>query len=461
MQADGGSSRVLHRTAAPAAVLAVALLSRALAAGALQWVIQRKTPGRLCIFDDANYYWLLARTIRTGSTYEIIEWGTISHRALRTPGYPLFLAACHVLFGEWPLRVRLIQAVLGALSVGLVYLLTQRLDKRSEILAARGFSLQVAPLFAAILAAVNPYYVAISELLLSEALFIPLMLATLWGLAILWSAHDGTDRSGKPIARRRALIAIAVGAVDGAAVLTRPSFGLFLPIALIIWVLASARSRESRRVKDALQGLVLCTVGFVLVMSPWWVRNAHTYGRFVPTSIWLGASLYDGLSPAATGASDMDFLTAPEFRTLDEVNQDATLKRRSLEFAHENPARVLELALIKLGRYWSVWPNADEYRNVGLAVTSALIVLPVYFLTIAGVWDRRRDVRALVLLGGPVIYFCFVHMIFVSSIRYRIPGEMVAVSLAGIGFASIVSRLKRRRFVKDEKSAPGAMPPAR
>ena len=33
---------------------------------------------------------------------------------------------------------------------------------------------------------------------------------------------------------------------------------------------------------------------------------------------------------------------------------------------------------------------------------------------------------ALVLLAGPIIYFCAVHLVFVSSIRYRIPGEMAA-----------------------------------
>ena len=49
------------------------------------------------------------------------------------------------------------------------------------------------------------------------------------------------------------------------------------------------------------------------------------------------------------------------------------------------------------------------------------------------------------LLAGPLIYFCAVHLVFVSSIRYRIPGEMVATGLAGIGFQSIVRRLAAAR----------------
>ena len=71
-----------------------------------------------------------------------------------------------------------------------------------------------------------------------------------------------------------------------------------------------------------------------------------------------------------------------------------------------------------------------------------MIVIPIYFLIIAGVWDRHRDARALVLLAGPMLYFCAIHLVFVSSIRYRIPGEMAATALAGIGFASIVRRVR-------------------
>ena len=51
--------------------------------------------------------------------------------AVRTPGYPLFLAVCQSIFGESPLAARLVQAALGTASVWLVYLLTRQVDALS------------------------------------------------------------------------------------------------------------------------------------------------------------------------------------------------------------------------------------------------------------------------------------------------------------------------------------------
>ena len=83
-------------------------------------------------------YWELARTIRAGGPYEIVDWGDIPHFALRTPGYPLFLAACQAFFGERTLAVRLVQAAFGTVSVYLVYRLTRQIVANGEPSRSRG-----------------------------------------------------------------------------------------------------------------------------------------------------------------------------------------------------------------------------------------------------------------------------------------------------------------------------------
>ncbi len=388
---------------------------RVAAADLVQWFTQRK--GVLCIFPDTATYWELAGKLRRGEPFEVMYFADLPHFALRTPGYPLFLAACQGAFGPRLLPVRLAQAALGAGCVWLVARLARR--ALPEGIDPPG-TVWTAPLVAAAVAAFDPFVVANSAFVLSEALFLPLMLAAQLGLAALWD-----DRA--PVSRRAAAAwALGTGVLSGAAILVRPSWALYVPAALVARVVLG-RGRGAGRA-------VLVVVGLVVVMAPWWVRNERVYGRFVPTALWMGASLYDGLNPRATGASDMDFLGDPEFWPLDEEAQDALLRRRAFAFARAHPVRVLGLAAAKAARFWSPWPNAESFRSPALAVVSALVTLPQFALIALGVWDRRRDPRALVLLGLPLLYTFALHLVFVSSMRYRVPASVPALGLAAAGW---------------------------
>lgn len=372
-----------------------------------------KARNALCLFDDTVIYWKLARAIRMGAPY-VVDQSGIPHFALRTPGYPLFLAACQMIFGDRnTLAPRVVQALLGAICVLLVYALTCRVwpTERGRRTA----------LFAAVFAAFEPYWAGTSALLLSEAVFVPLMLFMLWGLAAIW-----------PLTSPRTVVgwSVLIGISAGAAILVKPSWALAPPLFVLVAVVATR----------SLQTAAIVTVAAMLVMAPWWIRNAQVIGRFVPTALWAGASLYDGIRPDADGSSDMQFLQKPEFVRLDEVEQDRALREASLAFVRSNPGRVLVLALVKAGRFWSPWPNAREFSATKTNLASAAICLPVFALLILGIFDHRRDVRTLVLLGGSLAYFFALHMIFVSSIRYRIPAMVPAFGLAGAG----VERLFRR-----------------
>ena len=428
----GWCRRLLTGSASLAFVLEIALALRILAAGSIDSYVHRGAPDRLCVFPDTMIYWGLARTIRAGTTYEYIEWNDIPHFSIRTPGYPLFLAGCQAAFGERTLAVRLVQAVLGVGSVYLVYRLSCRILPPTQI-AAEGGSTDIrcwtASLVAAAMAAINPYYSIMSSLILSEAVFVPLMLANLWGFAVLWSERDqSTGRSPA----NGIVVALASGVAAGMAILVRPSWGLFLPIVLVIWLMDKASDRSD--FVSALRHIMVFMLAITLTMTPWWVRNARIYGRFVPTALWMGASLYDGLNPHATGGSDMTFLAQPDVWPMGEQDQDAQLTRRAWNFVRQEPVLTIRLAAVKMARYWSPWPNADAFRTGLSAIAGGMVEIPILGLIALGVWDRRHDRRACVLLAGPILYFCAVHLIFASSMRYRIPAEMPALGLGAMGW---------------------------
>lgn len=434
----GRARGAVARLASLVLVLEVALGLRVIAADAVERYVRRGGANRLCLFDDTWYYWELARNIRAGAPYEIVVYADIPHFALRTPGYPLLMAACQTLFGERPLAVRLVQAVLGTVGVYLVYRLTLQLAGPGDDIPATAMGAPrrwTIPLIAAAIAALNPYYAFLSAILLSEAVFVPLMLAALWGQAVLWPKRGQDPKLPR---WQSGLVALGSGAAAGAAILVRPSWALFVPAMLALRMIASLGDRRTfvASARDAL----ICSVAVAGVMSPWWARNALIYGRFVPTALWMGASLYDGLNPKATGASDMTFMGDPEIWPLDEQDQDDELTRRAFAFARAEPMRVVALAAIKLGRYWTPWPNADVLRNPVAIGAGTVVELPVLGLIAVGAWARRRDPRACVLLAGPLLYFCALHLVFASSMRYRIPGEIPALGLAAIGWITLAAR---------------------
>lgn len=396
-----------------ATILGVALAARVAASLVVQRYADMK--GRLCVFADTDIYWLLAGQIKAGSTYVAMQWDR-PHYALRTPGYPLFLAACRWAFGDATLPARLAQAALGAGSVWV-------LAKLVEAVGLRGAGRWSPAMAAAAWAAVDPLAAGTSALLLSEAVFLPLMLASLWSLAAAWGSGS-----------RRA--AVAAGALMGLGVLVKPSWALFAPAACAAWVATAGRGRRGL----ALRGTLLVGLAMAATMAPWWVRNARVCGRFVPTALWLGASLHDGLRPGADGSSDMRFLADADVRGLDEAAQDAELRRRALAFARSNPGQALRLAALKAGRYWSPWPNADALRSRAAAWGASAVTLPFYLGLIVGAWTCRRQPMTLTLLLGPLLYFAALHMAFASSIRYRITPGVPALGLAAVGWLRLASR---------------------
>jgi hypothetical protein len=87
-----------------------------------------------------------------------------------------------------------------------------------------------------------------------------------------------------------------------------------------------------------------------------------------------------------------------------------------------------------------------------LVLASALYNVPLLAALAVGAWDRRRDIRALTLLAGPILYFGALHMVFASSMRYRVPAVLPAMGLAALGFCRLLGPGKDR----PDRSTPGA-----
>jgi hypothetical protein len=228
------------------------------------------------------------------------------------------------------------------------------------------------------------------------------------------------------------LCAGLTGAAAGMAVLMRPSWLLFTPFALGIGLLVCGERRRQC-------GYGLAAIGVMAaVLVPWWIRNWTVIGRFVPTTLQMGASLYDGLGPQATGASNFDFMPAiaeDERRRGGadplEYRLDRRLSRAALAAARQDPLRVLALAGTKFLRMWNVWPNEPGLRSAAIRVVMLVSYPPLLVLGVLGGLRYGRRGWPYVLCLLPAVYLTLLHVIFVSSLRYREPALMPIIVLAG------------------------------
>ena len=350
--------------------------------------------------------------------------------ALRPPAYPYLLAGVYALTGGELVWTRILQAFLGTLTAGLIGLVARLIWGRRAALAA----LAVAALY--------PPLVLLGTALLSENLYLPLMLGA---LAAVLAARDSPHRY------RWALLA---GVLAGLSILTRQN-GALLLLPLLLAVAAAGGGWRSRR---ALGPALALLAAAVVVVLPWTIRNAVVLERFVPVATQSGVLLSgtynddargDRTFPAAwrppSGVEAFALLFAR--RDLSEAELDAELRSRSTDYIVDHPLYPLRagwwnaLRLTHLGG----GPLVDfTARDLNLtraqvrASQAAFYLLALLALAGALTAAARQAPRWLWL--APLL---LATLIFIAGlVRYRLPVDVFLVLLAGVGVAAGCDRLR-------------------
>ncbi len=86
-----------------------------------------------------------------------------------------------------------------------------------------------------------------------------------------------------------------------------------------------------------------------------------------------------------------------------------------------------------------MWPNEPSLRSWPARLGIVSTYVPLLACSLAGVWRFSRRGWPYVLCWLPAVYLTLLHMVFVSSIRYREPAMLALVVLAA-GFIVAVFR---------------------
>ncbi len=227
---------------------------------------------RLGLISDEAEYLAAADWLAVGRGF---AWHT-QYLWTRAPLYPLFLAAHIALFERDLAPIFITQSLLSLINVALIYLLGLRLRLGGE-------RRRLAAGLAAGLSAIYLPFASYTQLLLSETLFITLLLGAFVALSLWAEAIEHAEVSSEKASGGRSglveggLVALA-GGLLGLATLTRGLTLGFVPI-VALWVLwLTWRSTAASSLWARLRPFCLLIAAFALLLLPWSLYASRAYG---------------------------------------------------------------------------------------------------------------------------------------------------------------------------------------
>ena len=404
----------------------------------LTWVYYTDT---LPLGGDPSWYFSVARNIYEGDGFaadHLVYTSTPIHdqpTAFWPPAYPYLLAGLWKVGGFSLMSAKVLNAVLGAATIPLLY-----------ALGARIFDSRKVGLLSAALFAVFPNGIAWLPLLFPESLFIFLFVGAL--LALVAMPSETT--------RERLLAAGVFGLLTALAALTRGQGVVLAPIGALYWL-----SRDGWR--PAARQTVVLAAAAALFIAPWTIRNWVVLDTPVLISTNAGVSLRTGHCAECTGTSmwtedpvrdgDGVMFTAEQspYRPDHETLGYRVWTQRAIEYALTHPRREFDLTRYKIYHLYRsdsgvipwlttlgvtpinpAWLETNLWRVFDASYyalfLSALVFMPLWLLR----GDPRRQ-----LLFNVLIMWTLFHIVFNGEPRYHVPlYPFFALSAVG-GFSTI------------------------
>ena len=378
---------------------------------------------------DPLTYDQLARNLLAGRPYVGASFyfptGTENPTAYWDPLYPLLLAGIYALVGHDLLAVRVVHVVLGMASCGLLYVLGRSIFGPRIGLLGAGF------------AAIYPFFIYYTGQILTETLFIFLVL-TLLTLA-------------RAIAQRRirgTLAVLALGITAGLTVLTRAEALYFAVIVIVVLGWWSAplhgRTHGGATLRARLISLIALVVVFATTLLPWVGFNYARFDRlFVTTK--LGYNLYTYYHPRMTADQRVRSadIPLPNLTGLTEPEREARLLSEGLGFMANDPARTARFMVAKAGLLFKLAPSNEINRRYALVSLLSYGVLAP-FMVIGAILSLRRWPLTWPLLLWVVMGSASGILVF-AGIRLRMRIEPVLLLFAAVGVVKLVQWLWSRR----------------
>lgn len=364
--------------------------------------------------DEIQYDTLAMQLLETKS------YGTQEGQptALRPPLYAAFLAIIYKVFGHSYFAVRLIQAILGAITSCLFFLIAEKIFNKKSVAVLTG-----------VFCSVYMIFIFYTRCLLTETVF-SFLLAAIVYLSI----------AGEELKPRRVCI---LGVLCGILTLVRSS-GFFVPliICIVLWVKRREGIRPSKKLFASFVMLFIC-FGFVLL--PWTVRNYSVYKRFIPVSTNAGQNIYQSVKPAYGKIPEMgprqDPIAEVGFSMPNEADRNDYFMKKAIEAYRENPKRAIRSFIIRFLFFWNIidWNVTDgDVINYHF-----IFIFPFAFLGVVYALKASKDILAILLV---ILYFTSLVLVFQGAPRFRMPIDGYIIMLGSYGICEFINRRKNKIY---------------
>ncbi len=390
-------------------------------------------------FNDTFFYHSVAAMAADGKGFSTLDGRPFGQWP---PGYVFLLSMVYRVFGTQPLAGEFVNALIGTATVPLIHAVALRALGKVE---AR---------FCALAMAFLPGQIFFADVLMSEALFVFMIVTVLW-LLVSREANVQT--------------AALLGVLIGFGVLTRGEGPLMFLMPLAAWWPKLGRRQLAERMAVMGGIAVLCVV-------PWTLRNQSVFGQFIPVSTNFGSTFWAGHNPTATGEqtyppASLTSQAGPSNARFYQIEQSKLLQRAATDWIQKNPLKDVSLIpwrLLGMAQgdgdaiyYWvnktgdgkkplsKVWADRlATFGDVGwyLLLTGFLTSLIVFGRSML----RNSVLRACAAyMTGSLLLFSIV---LYGQFRYHIPLEPLMVLMTAPLVAQILA-VRRRRLDASRKAA--------
>lgn len=385
------------------------------------------TPHYVARIDAASYD-LLARGLAQGHGW------VLGASAYRPPGYPFFLAAIYKLVGvphgSWT-DPRLVQALVSTLTVALIGVLALRVAGRAAMLLSMAIAAVYTPL------------VLVGVSLMTESLFVPLVLA-----ATICALESRT-------ATRRGRWIVAAGLLTGLAALTRGNgIAVGLALAVVVW---TGRPRMSRRAIAA-PAVLLAVMAITIV--PWTIRNAFAQHAFVPVTTELGTTLTGTYNDASArhhfiwkvGGYRNYASIKHKLRGVSEATRNSHLISAVIHYLGQHPTYVAQAVFwntMRLLDFQGLFvarrsAHADTDASAGFANLGVFTFWVVGLFALLGVLSATARAVPKVLWSVPLVIWASEAPITTGTPRFRAALDPFVILLAALAVQAAIAAWARR-----------------